>query len=340
MTHHSKATQPKPTDEKSFETTAHGRQRGTGTLESAVVPSRAAADESHACRLGTQGLVAMLSKTNTRTGIARYQQVYTVLSQALTEGSIAAGEALPSEPTLVRQYGVSRTTVRRALARLAAEGSIVRRRGSGTFARGGLAKAGSTRKVTRLLDDLRRVGSNTRSKLLAFEPVSTPDFLLREWPEFGERALLIRRLRSVHDDPVVLATIYVPESLAPLLSPRRLGLDTVLVALDKLGHRAVTADQQTTAVAADPFSAEHLQCPVGAALLNVRQLARDAKGHILDFTNFVYRPDCYELHIQIERGNGLRGPMSPRDRNPSRGNGLARTATQSSRRRRSATRSR
>ena len=72
----------------------------------------------------------MLSRTNTRTGIARYQQVYTVLSQALAEGSIAAGQALPSEPTLVRQYGVSRTTVRRALARLAAEGSIVRRRGS------------------------------------------------------------------------------------------------------------------------------------------------------------------------------------------------------------------
>ena len=256
--------------------------------------------------LDSTGFLSMTARTNTRTGIARYQQVYTVLSQALATGNIAAGEALPSEPTLVRQYGVSRTTVRRALARLAAEGSIVRRRGSGTFAKSGLEKSGATRKVTRLLDDLRRVGSNTRSKLLAFERVSTPDFLLREWPEFGERALLIRRLRSIGDDPVVLATIYVPEDLAPLLSPRRLGVDTVLVALDKLGHRAVTADQQTNAVAADPFSAQHLQCPVGAALLNVRQLARDAKGHILDFTNFVYRPDCYELHVQIERGNGRR----------------------------------
>ena len=243
----------------------------------------------------------MISRTNTRTGIARYQQVYTVLSQALAAGSIAAGQALPSEPTLVRQYGVSRTTVRRALARLAAEGSIVRRRGSGTFARGGLAKSGSTREVTRLLDDLRRLGSNTRSKLLAFERVTTPEFLLREWPEFGDNALLIRRLRAVGDEPVVLATIYVPEAIAPLLTPRRLGLDTVLVALDKLGHRAVTADQQTTAVAADPYSAEHLRCPVGAALLNVRQLARDAKGRILDFTNFVYRPDCYEPRIQIDR---------------------------------------
>jgi len=273
-----------------------------------MAPPRLAGARMNSARvdLDAKGFIFMMTRTNTGTGIARYQQVYTVLSQALAAGNIAAGEALPSEPTLVRQYGVSRTTVRRALARLASEGSIVRRRGSGTFARRGLEKARATHKVTRLLDDLRRVGSNTRSKLLAFERVSTPGFLLLEWPDFGEKALLIRRLRSIEDNPVVLATIYVPEALAPLLNPRRLGRDTVLVALDKLGHRAVTADQQTNAVAADPFSAEHLQCPVGAALLNVRQLARDAKGHILDFTNFVYRPDCYELHVQIDRGNGRR----------------------------------
>jgi GntR family transcriptional regulator len=287
---------------------AHLYSLGTHSTGNARIAPRRAADvrmNSARVDLDATGL-SMTARTNTRTGIARYQQVYTVLSQALSAGNIAAGEALPSEPTLVRQYGVSRTTVRRALARLAADGSIVRRRGSGTFAKNGLEKAGATRKVTRLLDDLRRVGSNTRSQLLSFERVSTPSFVLREWPEFGGTALLIRRLRSVGDDPVVLATIYVPEELAPLLDLRRAGGDAVLVALDKLGHRAVIADQQTNAVAADPFSAEHLRCPVGAALLNVRQLARDAKGRIMDFTNFVYRPDCYELHVQIDRGQGRR----------------------------------
>ena len=66
----------------------------------------------------------MITTTNARRGVTRYFQIYTVLAQALAEAGIAAGEALPSESTLVRTYGVSRTTVRRALARLAAEGSI------------------------------------------------------------------------------------------------------------------------------------------------------------------------------------------------------------------------
>lgn len=244
----------------------------------------------------------MARRSNTRTGITRYQQVYTVLSQALAEGNIGAGELLPSEPTLVRQYGVSRTTVRKALARLASEGSIVRRRGSGTFARGGLEKSSSARKVTaRVLDDLRGLDASTRSTLLDFEIVTTPEFLLHEWPEFGMTALLIRRLRTVDDEAVVLATIYVPERLASLITPRRVHSDSVLVALDKLGHRAATAEQQTSAVAADPSAARHLKCPVGAALLNVRKLTRDAQGRILDYTNFVYRPDSYELHTHIDR---------------------------------------
>jgi len=70
-----------------------------------------------------------------RVGVARHLQIYALLVKELAGGRFKPKEALPSEPTLVARYGVSRTTVRRALARLEREGSIVRRRGSGTFAR-------------------------------------------------------------------------------------------------------------------------------------------------------------------------------------------------------------
>ena len=95
----------------------------------------------------------MTRATNAGIGVTRYLQVYTVLSQALADGDIGAGEALPSEPSLVRQYGVSRTTVRRALARLAAERCIVRRRGSGTFARDNITRTGSARQIAETRTD-------------------------------------------------------------------------------------------------------------------------------------------------------------------------------------------
>jgi GntR family transcriptional regulator len=239
--------------------------------------------------------------TNAGIGVTRYLQVYTVLSQALAEGVIAAGEALPSEPSLVRQYGVSRTTVRRALARLAAERSIVRRRGSGTFARDKTAQFASARQIASILDDPRSVATNTTVRLLAFKNTPIPDFLQREWPELGSTVLTIRKVRYVEHEPVVLVTTYVPEWIGRQLTPRSLGNDTVLAALDRLGFRGSSAEQEAGAAAADPFTAKHLDFGVGAPVLNLKRLARDSKGRIIEYSNYLYRPDRYEIHTLIER---------------------------------------
>jgi GntR family transcriptional regulator len=249
----------------------------------------------------------MTRATNAGTGVTRYLQVYTVLSQALAEGDIAAGEALPSEPSLVRQYGVSRTTVRRALARLAAERCIVRRRGSGTFARDKAPRAVSARQIASIIDDPRSVVTNTTVKLLEFKLTPIPDFLHREWPEFGTNVLTIRRVRFVDHEPVALVTSYLPEEIGRQLSARRLGSDTVLAGLDKLGLHSATNDQEISAVAADPFTAKHLGFGVGAPVLNLKCLARDARGQILRYANYLYRPDRYEIHTVVERDRHPRG---------------------------------
>jgi GntR family transcriptional regulator len=239
-------------------------------------------------------------------------QVYTVLSQALAEGDIAAGEALPSEPSLVRQYGVSRTTVRRALARLAAERCIVRRRGSGTFARDKVVRTVSARQIASIIDDPRAVATNTTVRLLELKITPTPDFLHREWPEFGPQVLTIRRVRYVDHEPVALVTAYVPEEPGKQLTARRLGSDTVVAALDKLGFHSTTNEQEMTAVAADPITAKHLGFGVGSPVLNMRCLARDAHGRILRYANYLYRPDRYEIHTVIERERHPRGRQALR----------------------------
>jgi GntR family transcriptional regulator len=243
----------------------------------------------------------MITAPNARRGVTRYFQIYTVLAQALAEAVIAAGEALPSESALVRTYGVSRTTVRRALARLAAEGRIGRRRGSGTFALGKRERLESARLLVPIPDDSSSVASGTNARVLVFDRVPTPEFLRQEWRNFGETALLIRSIRYLKDDPAVLSTTYVPDPIARRLTQRRLGRDTVLAALDKLGFHAVTGEQETNAIAADPLTARYLNLDVGAVLLNVKRLMRDSNSRIIEWTNCVYRPDRYELHTVIER---------------------------------------
>ena len=63
----------------------------------------------------------------------KYIRVYENLKQRLSSGEWSAGQRLPSEWELARQYGVAYMTVRQAVSKLEEEGMLYRVRGRGTF---------------------------------------------------------------------------------------------------------------------------------------------------------------------------------------------------------------
>ncbi|MGV9325254.1 GntR family transcriptional regulator [Streptosporangium sandarakinum] len=66
----------------------------------------------------------------------KYAQVMTAIQQRIRDGEYAPGDMLPSETQLVREFGVGRTTVVRALQTLAMQGWIEREHGRGSFVKG------------------------------------------------------------------------------------------------------------------------------------------------------------------------------------------------------------
>lgn len=76
-----------------------------------------------------QPTARLLSKDSKK--IPRYKQTTDALTLLLDE--MEPGTYLPSEPTLARQLGVSRATLREAMRTFEVQGRIVRRQGIGTY---------------------------------------------------------------------------------------------------------------------------------------------------------------------------------------------------------------
>ncbi|HUN72005.1 MAG TPA: GntR family transcriptional regulator [Steroidobacteraceae bacterium] len=241
-------------------------------------------------------------------GVSRYLRLYRVLSQALAEGRFGAGEPMPSEPQLMKDYGVSRSTVRRALAQLEAEERIDRRRGSGTFAREQKDEAAASRNFSPMLDGAGRQTAAATSRTIASRTVPTPAFLPDGQAEFGTSVHLVRRIRYVEREPVALESAYLPREVGSGLTRQRLGTggNGILTLLASLGHHSASLEREFVALEADPLAADSLELAVGAPVFSVRTLARDRQHHLLACVDCVYRPDRYEANVAVEIGDPKR----------------------------------
>jgi DNA-binding GntR family transcriptional regulator len=95
-------------------------------------------------RLQNEGLIepvagrgwAVVDQSTGGSGLLpRYRRIAGELRNAMEAGQLVPGSVLPSEANLVAAYGVSRATVRRALASLEADGLISTHPGKGRYVR-------------------------------------------------------------------------------------------------------------------------------------------------------------------------------------------------------------
>lgn len=61
------------------------------------------------------------------------QRIVDSVTERIQGGALKPGDRVPSEPELMREFGVSRTVVREAMSRLQASGLVETRQGVGTF---------------------------------------------------------------------------------------------------------------------------------------------------------------------------------------------------------------
>ena len=83
----------------------------------------------------------------------KYVQIQNYILQKIESGEYAAGDKIPSETELARQFDVSRLTVNTAVKELANSGIVERVQGKGTFVRFVPGQSFSIRKFIKLGDN-------------------------------------------------------------------------------------------------------------------------------------------------------------------------------------------
>lgn len=210
-------------------------------------------------------------------GTSLHRQLFVVLRDEITRGVYASG-ALPKEEALGERFGVSRITVRRALADLASLGLVERRHGLGTFVRGDLPKA-RARPSLGLIDGLRKAALETDVEVIEVAlSVPPPDVaaLLQLAPD--EKAVHALRLRSIDGVPVMLTDAWVPAQLGKRVSASALRKHALYEILMAQGVKFGRVVQEITAEVADPARARLLQVETGAPLLKMVRLLHDLEA--------------------------------------------------------------
>jgi GntR family transcriptional regulator len=224
-----------------------------------------------------------------------YLRLRQSLRNLIERGGLAPGQALPGERELARGLALSRVTVRKALAGLAADGLVTQRHGAGTFVAERIVKSFS--RLTGFTDDLRARGLKPRVRFLARELGEvSPEEALALHLSPGARVVRLRRLRFAGSKPLALEDTAVPQAI--LADPHAVKL-SLYDALERLGCRPARALQRLRAVALDAEAARLLALPPGSPALAIERRAFLDDGRVVEFTRSLYRGDAYDFVAEL-----------------------------------------
>jgi GntR family transcriptional regulator len=231
-----------------------------------------------------------------------YQQFILVLERKIASGEWPPGSAIPTEMALIKEYGISRTTVREAFNAMVQEGKIVRQRGRGTFvARPRIAEP--LAHLTGFVEELALRGLSPTVTVLDCRIVSPPARVVTALAlRPGAKVLHVQRHVTVDGSPLFVDDSYFSEDLAGILDKRSIASRPIYELLTAAGRVPTEGDQWLEAVRLPRDVAQQLQSEPDAPGLAITRLTRDHLGVPIEFTSVIYHGDRYQYAIRLQRG--------------------------------------
>jgi GntR family transcriptional regulator len=222
----------------------------------------------------------------------------------IDRGDWEAGEQLPTEVELADQYGVSRSTIRQALAQLADESYVRREHGKGTFA------SPPSRLVLTDLSLPLGLAHRSRAQGIGYDTV-VRRLAITTPPNAG----IASKLRSVEDSPVVeferaillnrvpaaISTSWLPADRFGSIAVNGVNANSVSLTLrEEFGVELARYENEVEVHDADPERAELLGINATDPLLLLTAVCYSSTQEIVEVSRTYWRTDMVRLRFGLD----------------------------------------
>jgi GntR family transcriptional regulator len=235
--------------------------------------------------------------------IPYYYQLIEIIKSQVNQGLWLPGEKMPSELELCESYGVSRTVVRQALRELEMDNVIYRRKGKGTYVAKPKINEGLIQKLTGFYQDMVERGLDPETEVL-YQQIKSAEPKVAKYLEIpvGTDVIDIKRLRSIHGEPIQLVTTYIPHMIAPNLINIDLSDRSLYEYLEtEYEIKIARGVRYIEAVLANHEEAMLLEIDEGDPLVMLDSVSYNETGQAIEYYHALHRGDRSRFEVELIR---------------------------------------
>ncbi|MCA1021193.1 UTRA domain-containing protein [Halobacillus halophilus] len=243
----------------------------------------------------------MNTKINPNKDLALYLQLKELFIDRIQNGQWEADKLIPTEQELMKEFDVSRTTIRQAVSILVQEGLVEKKQGRGTIVKP-RKLSGNLSQLKGFAEEVLERGQTPRSKLIRAEFKSNlhHEKSMLEIKD-DEPILLIERIRMADEIPVALERTCWPKEIGEILIKHNLDEARYYEILENYNIYLNRASEKIAAINATIDEADALGIRGGEALLEMTRLSFGVNERPIEYTKTKYRNDQYHYSLELKR---------------------------------------
>jgi len=237
-----------------------------------------------------------LAQNGTMSRVPLYHQLYSVLKDAILDGTIPFDAQMPTEQQLTATFDVSRITAKRAMDELASEKLVSRFRGKGSHVTYHFTPKPVRGPLVGMLESLIEMGEHSIVRVVSIEKV-VPPADVRERLNLSEGDLVHKVVRVSSNEEGEPYAYYLSWTvgISRAYTKRKLESTPRLNLLRENNIHLTRMEQVLSAKTASGRIAAELGLEPGAALLLVRRFSSTESGVVVDVLEALYNPERYQF---------------------------------------------